>query len=176
MIDNMTVEELKTFIRDVPDFPKKGIVFKDITPLLHSPKAFTATVEKMAEHWKGKADIIAGLDARGFIFGAALALKLGLPFMMIRKKGKLPGKVESVAYGLEYGSNVIEVSTESLPEGENVLVVDDLLATGGTAKAAEILIEKVGKNVIGFAFVVELMELGGWDVLGSKEVYSVLSY
>lgn len=168
--------KLKQFIRDVPDFPKKGIVFKDITPLLHSPQAFAQSVNEMVAAWKGKVDIIAGLDARGFIFGAALAMKLGLPFLMIRKKGKLPGKVESVSYGFEYGKDVIEVSTESLPLGKDVLIVDDLLATGGTAKAAASLVEKVGYEVAGFAFIVELSELNGRKVLGEKQISSVLTY
>ncbi len=168
--------DLHEFIRNVPNFPKPGIVFKDITPLLHSPQAFERTIDIMADQWKGKADIIAGLDARGFIFGAALAMKLHIPFMMVRKKGKLPGAVESVSYGLEYGTDVIEVSTESLPEGKDVLVVDDLLATGGTAKAAATLVEKVGYVVAGFAFVVELSDLQGRKVLAEKETSSVLIY
>ena len=168
--------QLETFIRNVPDFPKPGIMFKDITPLLQAPHAFAETIERMAAEWQGKADIVAGLDARGFIFGAALAMRLGLPFLMIRKKGKLPGKVESVSYGLEYGSDMIEISTESLPEGTGVLIVDDLLATGGTAKAAATLVEKVGFKVAGFAFVVELSDLNGRRNLGSESISSVLTY
>lgn len=167
---------LDRYIRDVPNFPKEGIVFKDITPLLHSPEAFKEVIDQLANQWSGKIDIVAGLDARGFIFGAALAMKLGLPFLMIRKKGKLPGKVESISYGLEYGTDVIEVSVDSLPEGKTVLVVDDLLATGGTAKAAASLVEKVGFAVAGFAFVVELTDLQGRQKLGEKEVTSILSY
>lgn len=168
--------KLDKFIRDVPNFPKPGIVFKDITPLLHSPEAFEQTIDEMVKCWKGKTDIVAGLDARGFIFGAALAMKLRVPFMMIRKKGKLPGAVESVSYGLEYGSDVIEVSTESLPKGNSVLIVDDLLATGGTAKAAATLVKKVGYEVVGFAFVVELSDLNGRKVLSERKVDSVLVY
>lgn len=167
---------LHQFIRNVPDFPKKGITFKDITPLLHAPHAFKHVIRGIAERWKGKVDIVAGLDARGFIFGTALAMELGLPFLMIRKKGKLPGKVESVSYGLEYGKDVIEISTESLPEGRNVLIVDDLLATGGTAKAAASLVQKVGFGVAGFAFVIELLELNGREALGGFEITSTLSY
>ena len=170
---------LKSYIKAVPNFPKQGIVFRDITPLLLSPQAFAQAIEEMAQEWKGKAHMIAGLDARGFIFGTALAMKLELPFLMIRKKGKLPGKTEAISYGLEYGKDTIEICTESLPENRSdlkVLVVDDLLATGGTAQAACTLIEKVGMQVAGCAFAIELSDLPGRNILKNYKVASLLTY
>ncbi len=173
---------LKLLIRDVPDFPRPGILFRDITPLLLSPDAFNATVDAMVAEWAGKTDMIAALDARGFIFGTALARELRLPLILVRKKGKLPGKTESASYGLEYGKDIIEVCTDTLPANGRVLVVDDLLATGGTAGAACSLLEKVGLTVAGCAFVVELANLPGLPAepgrkaLLGRTVTSVVSY
>jgi adenine phosphoribosyltransferase len=171
-----TLVDLKQYIRAVPDFPKPGILFRDITPLLLSPYAFKETIEQMAVQWEGKSDMIAALDARGFVFGSALALKLGLPLVLVRKKGKLPGKTIGVSYGLEYGKDSIEICADTLPESGRVLVVDDLLATGGTAKAACDLLLRAGLTVSGCAFVIELTDLPGRNVLLGHEVKSVLAY
>jgi adenine phosphoribosyltransferase len=171
-----TALDLKSFVRDVPDFPKPGILFRDITPLLSSPSAFEETVDLMAEEWEGKVDAIAALDARGFVFGAPLALKLKLPLILVRKKGKLPGKTIGISYGLEYGKDSVEVSVDTLPKSGRVLVVDDLLATGGTANAACSLLEKAGLEVAGCAFVIELLELSGKEVLAGRKTTSVISY
>lgn len=167
---------LETYIRAVHNYPRPGITFRDITPLLHSPSVFAFVIEQMAADWRGKVDIIAGLDARGFIFGTAIAINLNLPFMMVRKKGKLPGNVESMAYDLEYGSAVLEVSIDSTPQGENVLVVDDLLATGGTALAACKLIEKIGLTVAGCAFAIGLNDLPGKTTLEHYPITCLLNY
>ena len=168
--------DLKKYVRGVPDFPKPGILFRDITPLLLSPEAFKETIKQMAVQWKGRVDMIAALDARGFIFGAALALNLGLPLVIVRKKGKLPGKTIGVSYGLEYGKDSIEICADTLPSMGHVLVVDDLLATGGTAKAACDLLERAGLSVAGCAFVIELADLPGRKVLVDRDVTSLLAY
>ena len=166
----------KSFIQDVPDFPKPGIMFRDISPLLASPDAFGEVVRLIAHEWKGSVDAVAGLDARGFLFGAPLALALGVPFVMIRKKGKLPGDVESFSYDLEYGSDTVEMKRGSLKKGARVLIVDDLLATGGTATAACALVESVDARVAGCAFVIELVGLGGREKLGNRSIQSLVTY
>ncbi len=171
-----TTLDLKSFVRDVSDFPKPGILFRDITTLLASPEAFEEVVNRIALEWEGKIDVIAALDARGFIFGAPLALKLKLPLILVRKKGKLPGKTVGVSYGLEYGKDSIELSVDTLPKSGRVLVVDDLLATGGTAVAACSLLEKAGLEVAGCAFVIELSDLPGKAALVGRKVTSVISY
>lgn len=170
------MEYLKKFIKDVPDFPKKGIIFRDITSLLEYPSAFREVVSRLAANWKGRADAIAALDARGFIFGSALALELGVPLILMRKKGKLPRKTVSVSYGLEYGTDVLEAHVESVRPGMRVLVVDDLLATGGTALAACSLIERLGAEVAGCAFVIELEGLPGRATLKDYQVDSLVKY
>jgi len=170
------IMDLKNFIKAVPDFPKKGILFRDVTPLLYSPKAFAETTEQFATEWRGKIDAIAALDARGFIFGTALAIRLALPLVIVRKKGKLPGETEAISYGLEYGKDTLEVQKGAVTPGMTVLVVDDLLATGGTAKAACELIEKIGGKVVGCAFVVELEGLGGREALADYPIQKLLSY
>ena len=157
-------------LRDVPDFPQPGVVFKDITPLLADAAAFRAVVEALAEPWRGAVDVVAGVEARGFVVGAALALELGVGFVPIRKAGKLPGETVAVSYELEYGSATIEVHADALVAGERVLLVDDVLATGGTALAAWDLLERVGGRVVGFDCVVELGFLGGRDRLGERPV------
>ncbi len=171
-----TILDIKSFVRDVPDFPKPGILFRDITTLLASPEAFEEVVSRMALEWEGKIDAIAALDARGFIFGAPLALKLKLPLILIRKKGKLSGKTIGMSYGLEYGKDSIELSVDTLPKSDRALVVDDLLATGGTAAAACSLLEKAGLEVAGCAFVIELSDLPGKKALAGRTVTSVISY
>ena len=171
-----TAIDLKSFVRAVPDFPKPGILFRDITPLLACPEAFEEMVGIMAAEWDGKADMIAALDARGFVFGAAMAMKMKLPLVLVRKKGKLPGKTIGVSYGLEYGKDSIEVSIDTLPKSGKALVVDDLLATGGTAKAACELLEKAGLEIAGCAFAIELSDLPGRKALEGRNITSVLSY
>ena len=167
--------ELKEYIRDVADFPKEGIVFKDISPLLGTPAALREAIDRIRDRWTGKIDTIAALDARGFIFGGMLAFQMGLPLVMLRKKGKLPGKTMQVAYDLEYGSAILEVEADALPRGCRVLVVDDLLATGGTARAACQLIEVCGAKVAGCAFVVELAALEGRKILDRHAIQSLVA-
>lgn len=170
----MTPEEVSALVerglRDVPDFPTPGVVFKDITPLLADPGAFRAVVEALAEPWRGAVDLVAGVEARGFVVGAALALELGVGFVPVRKAGKLPGDTVSASYDLEYGSATIEVHADAVPAGERVVLVDDVLATGGTAVAAWDLLERVGGRVVGFDCVVELGFLGGRERLGERRV------
>lgn len=169
--------ELRDYIRSVPDFPKAGILFRDISPLLASPSALRSAVNLMKKEWDGKGvNKIAGFDARGFIFGSLLAAEMDLPFVMLRKSGKLPGKTVSVNYGLEYGEDVLEIVENAVMEGDNVLLVDDLLATGGTALAGAKLAEVCGGKVAGFAFVIELGGLGGKDKLGDHSMSVLISY
>lgn len=170
------MENLRSYIRDIPDFPKKGILFRDISPLLGNPKAFQSVIAELAARWDGKADAIAVLDARGFIFGSPLALQLGLPLALVRKKGKLPFKSYQVSYGLEYGEDTLELHQDAFAPGARVLIVDDLLATGGTAAAAAELIEKTGAVVAGCAFVIELSGLEGRQKLGDYPIDSLLTY
>ena len=167
--------ELKDYIRDVADFPQKGIVFKDISPLLGSPAALREAIDRIQDRWTGKIDAIAALDARGFIFGGMLAFQMGLPLVMLRKKGKLPGITRQVAYELEYGSAILEIEADALPHGCRVLVVDDLLATGGTARAACQLIEVCGAQAAGCAFVVELEALEGRKILDGYSIQSLVA-
>lgn len=170
------MESLKQFVRDVPDFPKQGIIFKDISPLLGNPQAFRNVTHSFAEYWQGKVDAIAALDARGFIFGGALAVEMGVPLALVRKKGKLPSKSVSISYSLEYGESVLELHEDAFSPGMRVLIVDDLLATGGTAAAAHALVKRTGASVIGYAFVIELLLLGGRSKLGDSEVNSLITY
>ena len=167
--------DFRSFIRDVPDFPTKGILFRDVTPLLASPDAFAAAAKAMAEPFRGaKPDKILGIEARGFLFGRALARELHVGIVPARKPGKLPRATESMAYGLEYGSDRLEVHADAFDRGERVLVVDDVLATGGTAKAAADLVEKLGANVVGISVFIELGALGGRAKLGMRAAHAVL--
>lgn len=167
----------KDSIATIPNFPKQGIVFRDVSPLLADPKAFHAAISAFASEWKGKqVDKIAGFDARGFIFGAALALKLGVPFVMLRKKGKLPGKTVSVVYGLEYGAATLEMQKGAVAVDDQVLLVDDLLATGGTAEAGATLVEAEGGTVVGFAFIVELTDLSGRAKIAAYPIQALVSF
>jgi adenine phosphoribosyltransferase len=168
--------DIKKFIRDVADFPKKGIMFRDITPLLKNPAALKEVLQETKSAWEGSVDAIAALDARGFIFGGALAVEMNLPLVLLRKKGKLPGETVSVSYDLEYGTATLEAQTDSFTPGARVLVVDDLLATGGTAAAACSLIEKLGARVTGCSFVIELDGLGGRELLSAYTVRSLVRY
>lgn len=171
------MDRLRKKIRDIPDFPKPGIVFKDITPLVKDPAALRLAVHQLIHPFLGR-DItaIAGMDARGFIFGSLVAWDLGLPFIPLRKPGKLPYDVQSVAYDLEYGSATLEAHIDAFDSNDRVLLIDDLLATGGTAKASCDLVEKLGAKVEAIAFVVELDFLEGREKLSNYEVHSLLHY
>ena len=167
----------RSLIRDVPDFPKPGIVFKDITPLLASPRALHIVLDGIAERFIGEhVDVIVGVEARGFIFGGALAARLNASFVPVRKPGKLPAAVDRVELVTEYSRDALEMHQGSIPEGANVVVVDDILATGGTALAAAALVNKQGGYVVGHAFVVELSFLGGRERLLPVRVESCLVY
>lgn len=153
---------LETFIRDVPDFPKPGIMFKDITPLLGNASAFAETIDRLATACASlRPTVIVGLESRGFIFGAAVAKAFGCAFVPVRKPGKLPARTERVTYELEYGSGTLEMHADAFEQGTRVVIVDDLLATGGTAAAATELVERIGGTVVGYAFVIELTALDG---------------
>lgn len=168
---------LEKYIRDIPDWPKKGILFRDITPLLADAKAFSTAIDALAGDFAGTGvKYVAAVEARGFIFGSAVAEKLAAGFVPIRKKGKLPYKTEWVSYDLEYGTDTLEVHKDAFIKGARVLLVDDLLATGGTSAAACKLIEKLGGQVAGIAFLIELAALKGRDKLSGYNVKSVISY
>jgi adenine phosphoribosyltransferase len=173
----MVVDTLKARIRDVPDFPEPGIVFKDIMPLLADPESFSEAVELLAE-WAEprRPDVILGAEARGFILGAALAYKLDCGFVAARRPGKLPWKTVSASYALEYGDNTLELHADAITRGERVLVHDDVLATGGTAQAICDLAEQLGGEIVGVAFVIELGFLEGRKQLEGREVHSLISY
>jgi len=169
--------DLKRYIRDIPDWPKKGILFRDITPLLINPKAFKAAVDALcADFTEAGIECVAAVEARGFIFGSAVAEKLGAGFVPIRKKGKLPWQTETVSYDLEYGTDTLEVHCDAIESGGKVLMVDDLLATGGTMAAACKLIEKIGGTVAGIAFLIELAGLQGREKIADYKVTSIISY
>jgi adenine phosphoribosyltransferase len=166
-----------TFVKDVPDFPKKGIVFKDITPLLADPAAFACAIDRMAEPYVGKGiQIVAGIESRGFLLAAPIALRLKAGLVPIRKKGKLPRKTQSAVYDLEYGQDAIEAHEDACPKGAKVLLVDDVLATGGTAKAACELIEKIGGSLSGVSFLIELGFLNGRSKLQGRDVRALIKY
>jgi adenine phosphoribosyltransferase len=170
-------ERIKGAIRDVPDFPKEGILFKDITPMLADPVAFGASIDILVEHYdENRPDVIIGIESRGFIFGAALAARMRVSFVPVRKPGKLPWKSDKVEYSLEYGTGTVEMHVDAVPKGAKVLVIDDLIATGGTAWAACELVKKQGGELLGAAFVIELGFLKGRDRLAGVEVFSILSY
>ncbi|HUC38797.1 MAG TPA: adenine phosphoribosyltransferase [Candidatus Acidoferrum sp.] len=171
------IQVIKEKIREIPDFPKKGISFKDITPLLQDKRAFALCVDEMARLMSTKdIDYVAGIEARGFLIGAPVAYKLNKGIITIRKKGKLPYKRVSFDYELEYGTSTIEVHEDAVKKGDNIAIVDDLLATGGTAKAAAELIKSLGGNVSLFAFVVELEGLKGREKLAGHDIVSLLKY
>ena len=173
----MSVEDLKAKIRDVPDFPQPGIVFKDIMPLLADPATLRETVDLLTA-WiePRKPDVIVGAEARGFILGAAIASKLDVGFVAARRPGKLPWKTVSATYALEYGENTLELHADALAQGERVVVHDDLLATGGTAKAICDLAEQLGGEIVGVAFVIELAFLEGRRHLENYDVHSLITY
>jgi adenine phosphoribosyltransferase len=168
---------LADYIRDVPDFPIPGILFRDITPLLRNPDALRVAVEEMSEPWQRRGvDLVAAMEARGFMFGAAMAVRLGAGFVPVRKEGKLPWRTRSVRYTLEYREDVLHIHEDAVQPGQRVLVVDDVIATGGTAKAVVELVEQLGGAVVGVQFLVELSDLGGRDLLEGREVRSVIVY
>lgn len=170
-------KDLTAFIRDVPDFPKSGILFKDITPLLNNPQAFSRTIDLLAEGFKGeKIDRIVAVESRGFIFGAALAVKMGAGFVPVRKKGKLPYKTRSVSYALEYGTDTLEIHEDAIPAGSRVLIVDDLLATGGTVEAVVKLLKDFKADLLGAAFVIELTFLNGRQKLAGVPIHCLIQY
>ena len=169
--------DLESYIRSIPDWPKKGILFRDITPLLGDPKALTAAVGALCARFADAGvEYIAAVEARGFILGSVVAEKLGAGFVPIRKRGKLPFETESVSYDLEYGTDTLEVHRDAVRRGAKVLMVDDLLATGGTMGAACKLIEKIGGQVVGIAFLIELSDLAGRDKLGGYKIHTVITY
>jgi adenine phosphoribosyltransferase len=169
--------ELKKLIREVPDFPKKGILFYDITTLLKDKLGFARLIDALSAHYIGKEiDLILGMEARGFIFGPALAYRLNAGFVPVRKPGKLPAETAKVSYELEYGSNALEIHKDAIERGQRVLIVDDLLATGGTAVATAQLAAGLGAQIAGLAFVVELDFLKGREKLANYDVFSLLHY
>lgn len=173
----MSEIDLKAYIRDVPDFPKPGIMFRDITPLLANPHAFSEAIEQMAAHYEGKQiDAVVAAEARGFIFAAPLALRLNCGFVPVRKPGKLPFDTHAFHYELEYGTDTLEMHIDGVEPGQNVLMVDDLLATGGTMKACCNLVEKVGATVVGCCFLIHLRALEGEQRIAPFESFSLIEY
>ncbi|MFN0029334.1 MAG: adenine phosphoribosyltransferase [Acidimicrobiales bacterium] len=175
--DAWSVASLQALIRDVPDFPSPGILFKDITPLLANGSAWQATVSLLAELHAGlSVDRVVGIEARGFVLGAAVAYHLGVGFVPVRKPGKLPHRAASVSYDLEYGQDSLEMHLDAVERGQRILVVDDVLATGGTAAAALQLVHDVGAEVVGVTFLIELAFLGGRARLGGVDARSLITY
>ncbi len=173
----MTTADIKKYIRDIPNFPKEGIIFKDISTLLKNKEAFKKTIDVLAKKFKkSRVQYVVAVEARGFIFGSALAYKLGSGFIPVRKKGKLPHKTKSITYQLEYGSDTLEIHEDAVAPNARVLIVDDLLATGGTVKAVADLLKTQKAKIVGVAFVVELKFLNGKDRLKDLPVYSIIQY
>jgi adenine phosphoribosyltransferase len=171
------MDAVRARIRDVPDFPQKGIVFKDITPVLADPKLFREVIDAFVGRWKNeRIDKVVGIESRGFIFAAPIAYALGAGFTMVRKPGKLPWEVIREAYALEYGEAILELHIDAVGAGERVLVVDDVLATGGTADAVGRLVARQGAEVVAYSFLVELSFLHGARRLGSEKVHALLKY
>ena len=169
--------DLKQHIRHVPDFPKSGILFYDITTLLRDPEGFKVSVDRLSTPYAGRdIDVVVGIESRGFILGAAVAQHLGAGFIPIRKPGKLPATAVKETYDLEYGTDALEIHADAVENGQRVLIVDDVLATGGTAAAASQLVRKLGGNLHGLAFLIELLALNGKAKLAEERVYSVLQY
>lgn len=169
--------DLKTLIRDVPDFPVPGILFRDITPLLQSPSAFDQALDALQAYVESRnAEAIVGIESRGFILGAPLASRLSLPFIPVRKPGKLPSARMSVEYALEYGEGQLDIHSDALTPGQRVVIIDDLIATGGTAEATAQLVGLLKAEIAGFAFLIELADLGGRNRLEGIDVFSLLRY
>jgi adenine phosphoribosyltransferase len=173
----MDGERLKSLIRDVPDFPQEGVVFRDITPLLADPVAFSTVVDTVVVHFgRGNVDKVVGIEARGFIVAAPVAYHFNAGFVPVRKAGKLPWEAETESYELEYGTETLEIHKDALFPGERVLVVDDVLATGGTARATASLVERLGAKVVGIACIIELTFLNGREKLGDLDFFSIIKY
>ena len=169
--------QLGSLIRDVPDFPQEGVLFKDITPLLADPIAFSTVIDLLVVHFgRGNVDKVVGIEARGFIIASPVAYHFGAGFVPVRKKDKLPWDTESAEYALEYGTATLEVHTDAVRPGERVLIVDDVLATGGTAKATADLVERIGGKVVGLAFLIELGFLSGRERLEGYDLFTLLEY
>lgn len=173
----MDVERLKALVRDVPDFPQPGIVFKDITPLLADEIAFSSVIDLIVVHFgRGNVDKVVGIEARGFILASPVAYHFGAGFVPVRKKDKLPWETESEEYELEYGTATLEIHRDGVDPGERVLIVDDVLATGGTARATAGLVERIGGKVVGIAFLIELGFLNGRQQLDGYDLFTLISY
>ena len=169
--------DLKAYVRDIPDWPKEGVLFRDITPLLANPKSFKYAIDAIAENYKGKQiDAILGAEARGFILASALAYALDTGFIPARKPGKLPYNTCQAQYELEYGFDTLEMHEDAIKKGQNILVVDDVIATGGTAAAKIELVELLGGNVVGIAFLIELLFLNGRSKLNGQDIFSLITY
>ena len=169
--------DLKNTIRSIPDFPIKGIIFRDITTLMQNPDAFNEACNQLYERYKDmKIDKVAGIDARGFVFGAVLAYRLNVGFVPVRKKGKLPFKAISEKYSLEYGTAEVEIHEDAIAKGEKVVIIDDLIATGGTVAAAIKLVERLGGEIVECAFVVELPDLKGRDLIKGKNIFTLVEF
>jgi adenine phosphoribosyltransferase len=176
-MESQCIEDLKSAIREIPDWPKKGILFYDVTTLLNKPRCFEQAIDALVEPYKGKnVDMILGIEARGFIFAPPVAYALKAGFVPVRKPGKLPSATFKASYELEYGTDCLEIHQDAIKPGQRVLIVDDLIATGGTAKAVAELVEKMGAIVVGLSFVVELTALHGRDKLAKYDVHSILRY
>jgi adenine phosphoribosyltransferase len=176
-VNNKDIDSIRKAIRDIPDFPRPGIVFKDITPLLGDGPLFAKTIDVLAERYRDKKiDMVLGIESRGFIVGAALAYKLGAGFCVVRKPGKLPYDTHSASYELEYGTDSLEIHIDAIAQNAQVLIVDDLIATGGTAAATAQLVSKLGGEVVECAFVIELSFLKGRDKLQPYGVFSLVQY
>ena len=170
-------DDLRTFIREVPDFPQPGVLFRDVTPLMKDPTAFNTALDAMEAYLAGRVvNSIVGIESRGFLFGAPLAARLGLPFVPVRKPGKLPWQTVSASYDLEYGTDALEIHHDAVESGQRVLIVDDLLATGGTAQATVELIKRGGAEVAGLSFLIELEALHGRSRLDGEEIFVALRY
>jgi adenine phosphoribosyltransferase len=177
MTSDQMKAQLKAKIREIPDFPKPGLLFYDITTLLKDKLGFATLVDRLSEHYIGQdIDLVLGMEARGFIFGPAVAYRLSAGFVPVRKPGKLPAESAKISYDLEYGSNTLEVHKDAIQRGQRVVIVDDLLATGGTAEATVKLAQSLGAEIVGLAFVVELDFLRGRDKLKGHDVFSLLNY
>lgn len=177
MLDNARLDALRAHVRDIPDFPEPGIVFKDITPLLADPVALSTAIDAIVVHFgRGTVDKVVGIEARGFIVAAPVAYHFGAGFVPVRKAGKLPWKTEAESYELEYGKATLEVHADAIVPGERVAIVDDVLATGGTASACARLVERLGGTVVGLAFLIELDFLKGRDALPGYDCVSLLTY
>jgi adenine phosphoribosyltransferase len=170
------VKDLKLHIRDIPNFPKPGIIFRDITPLLADGEALHEVIDRLSQPYRGRIDMVLGIESRGFLFGAAAAYALGAGLAVVRKPGKLPAQTYAAQYALEYGRDALEIHRDAFGHPTRVLIVDDLLATGGTACAAVELVERLGGEVVACAFVIELAALGGRDRLQRHEIFSLVRY